>query len=269
MFQRAAYESSCHYGRVLAETFSETQERPGYVCCRRRCCDAVSAHVLGPAVPACLRNQQDNCSGAVSFLMRHCMGVWDAPQAGQLCWLTDTTPHESLPLHPPANDQNAKRVYRQFFRLVVGPVSTWWVVAVQWAVQGQYSGQYLGSCIGQYRGQYKSTCILWCTGYCNGLCVPFGHSRWCCAAGGIVKVFLPCCALHASMESSAGLVSNNTGKMWCWVGAPTNQTTSSNTFTVPLIPTSTHTGLHTVPQFPSTATQVRAAQHTQPPRCAA
>lgn len=38
--------------------------------------------------------------------------------AGELCWMTDRTPHESLPL--------ASDTLRQFFRLVVGPVGAWY-----------------------------------------------------------------------------------------------------------------------------------------------
>lgn len=37
--------------------------------------------------------------------------------AKELCWMTDVTPHESLPL--------SASTFRQFFRLVVGPVSVW------------------------------------------------------------------------------------------------------------------------------------------------
>lgn len=40
-------------------------------------------------------------------------------QAGELCWITDRTPHESLPLLEP--------VHRQFFRLVVGKIDTWYL----------------------------------------------------------------------------------------------------------------------------------------------
>ena len=39
-------------------------------------------------------------------------------KAGELCWFTDRTPHESLPL--PVEQP------RQFFRLVIGPISTWY-----------------------------------------------------------------------------------------------------------------------------------------------
>lgn len=38
--------------------------------------------------------------------------------AGQVAWITDRTPHESLPVD--------KRVYRQFFRVVVGKISAWY-----------------------------------------------------------------------------------------------------------------------------------------------
>ena len=38
-------------------------------------------------------------------------------QAGQLCWMTDRTPHEAWP--------QPKRGYRQFFRLVTSDISVW------------------------------------------------------------------------------------------------------------------------------------------------
>ena len=42
--------------------------------------------------------------------------------AGEVCWFTDRTPHESLPL--PIDDASVG--YRQFFRLVIGRVGTWY-----------------------------------------------------------------------------------------------------------------------------------------------
>ena len=39
---------------------------------------------------------------------------------GDLVWMTDRTPHESMPL------LESKHHHRQFFRLVVGPISTWY-----------------------------------------------------------------------------------------------------------------------------------------------
>jgi len=39
-------------------------------------------------------------------------------KAGQLWWLSDVSPHESLPVE--------QDTYRQFFRLVVGPVGGWY-----------------------------------------------------------------------------------------------------------------------------------------------
>jgi hypothetical protein len=39
-------------------------------------------------------------------------------QANRLYWITDQTPHESLPVE--------ERVYRQFFRLVTSDVSLWY-----------------------------------------------------------------------------------------------------------------------------------------------
>lgn len=40
------------------------------------------------------------------------------PQAGQIVWMTDTTPHQSLPMKISS--------YRQYFRLVIGEVSAWY-----------------------------------------------------------------------------------------------------------------------------------------------
>lgn len=48
-------------------------------------------------------------------------------QSGELVWLTDHTPHESLPLPPPYTTNNNSDNRRQFFRLVVGKVSAWFV----------------------------------------------------------------------------------------------------------------------------------------------
>ena len=39
-------------------------------------------------------------------------------EANELIWMTDTTPHESLPLEP--------GTYRQYFRLVTSDVSVWY-----------------------------------------------------------------------------------------------------------------------------------------------
>ena len=47
-------------------------------------------------------------------------------QAGEVCWMTDRTPHASLPLRAPDGDPAATHVFRQFFRLVAGPVSVWY-----------------------------------------------------------------------------------------------------------------------------------------------
>ena len=40
------------------------------------------------------------------------------PRAGEFYWMTDATPHESLPL--------PQGTHRQFFRLVTGKISGWW-----------------------------------------------------------------------------------------------------------------------------------------------
>lgn len=41
----------------------------------------------------------------------------------EICWMTDATPHESLPVVAPASDPTAEFVQRSFFRLVVGDIS--------------------------------------------------------------------------------------------------------------------------------------------------
>lgn len=58
--------------------------------------------------------------------MRHLLGKPRLLQANELCWFTDRTPHESLPVQPPPSNQSVQVVYRQFFRLVVGPISVWY-----------------------------------------------------------------------------------------------------------------------------------------------
>eukprot|EP01126_Amoeba_proteus_P013585 TRINITY_DN15802_c0_g1_i1.p1 TRINITY_DN15802_c0_g1~~TRINITY_DN15802_c0_g1_i1.p1 ORF type:complete len:362 (-),score=50.04 TRINITY_DN15802_c0_g1_i1:103-1137(-) len=49
--------------------------------------------------------------------LRSLLGNGKFVKKGQLWWMSDTSPHESLPL--------LEDTYRQFFRLVVGPVSLW------------------------------------------------------------------------------------------------------------------------------------------------
>lgn len=58
--------------------------------------------------------------------MRHLLGKPRMLKANEMCWFTDRTPHESLPIQAPENNPNATHVYRQFFRLVVGPISVWY-----------------------------------------------------------------------------------------------------------------------------------------------
>ena len=41
-------------------------------------------------------------------------------KAGELCWITDRTPHESLPLQ--------RDTHRQFFRLIVGRIEKWYTM---------------------------------------------------------------------------------------------------------------------------------------------
>lgn len=54
--------------------------------------------------------------------VEHLRGLMPEPgtdlEAGRLYWLTDRTPHESLPLQ--------KGAFRQFFRLVTSQVSLWY-----------------------------------------------------------------------------------------------------------------------------------------------
>lgn len=47
-------------------------------------------------------------------------------KSNEICWLTDVTPHESLPVVAPASDPTAEFVQRSFFRLVVGDISIWY-----------------------------------------------------------------------------------------------------------------------------------------------
>lgn len=60
--------------------------------------------------------------------MRPYLGEGVNLQANEMCWFSDRTPHESLPLQAPINDPNAKFVYRQFFRLVAGKISVWYAM---------------------------------------------------------------------------------------------------------------------------------------------
>ena len=50
--------------------------------------------------------------------LRHYLGEGTTLRAGEICWMTDTTPHESLPL--PAGTR------RQYFRLVTNHVNVWY-----------------------------------------------------------------------------------------------------------------------------------------------
>lgn len=58
--------------------------------------------------------------------MRESLGEGVSLKANQICWLTDCTPHESLPVQAPDDDPDAEFVQRSFFRLVVGPVGIWY-----------------------------------------------------------------------------------------------------------------------------------------------
>ncbi len=50
--------------------------------------------------------------------LRGRLGEGATLKAGELCWMTDATPHESLPL--------PKGTYRQYFRLVTSDVNVWY-----------------------------------------------------------------------------------------------------------------------------------------------
>jgi hypothetical protein len=63
--------------------------------------------------------------GGIEHMRGH-LGVPRVLEANQLCWFTDRTPHEALPLETPKHNPGAKFVYRQFFRLVAGPISVWY-----------------------------------------------------------------------------------------------------------------------------------------------
>jgi hypothetical protein len=58
--------------------------------------------------------------------MRKLLGEGRGLPASELCWITDRTPHESVPVIAPADKPDAVTVYRQFFRLVLGPISVWY-----------------------------------------------------------------------------------------------------------------------------------------------
>ena len=51
---------------------------------------------------------------------RECIQDGEFVKNGCIYWLTDKTPHESLP------NTNDKPIYRQFFRLVMGPIDVWY-----------------------------------------------------------------------------------------------------------------------------------------------
>lgn len=59
--------------------------------------------------------------GALPPCARSILGEGRRLKAGELCWITDRTPHEALPL-----DSHDPLVHRQFFRVVVGPVGVWY-----------------------------------------------------------------------------------------------------------------------------------------------
>jgi len=73
------------------------------------------------AVYPCLitRPEEVTESGGGSIeLLRPYVGAPVLLDANELCWFTDRTPHESLPL--------AASGVRQFFRLVMGPIGVWY-----------------------------------------------------------------------------------------------------------------------------------------------
>lgn len=58
--------------------------------------------------------------------LRDFIGKGQDLEAHRLQWITDRTPHESLPVTALHDDPEATQVYRQFFRLVVGKISVWY-----------------------------------------------------------------------------------------------------------------------------------------------
>ena len=54
--------------------------------------------------------------------LRHLLETGISLGANELCWFTDRTPHEALPIQA----LGMAPVYRQFFRLVVGPIGVWY-----------------------------------------------------------------------------------------------------------------------------------------------
>jgi hypothetical protein len=77
--------------------------------------------------PVLIENPEEitDAHGGIKHL-RNGLGEGQCLKAGELMWITDRTPHESLPLKAPKDDPDAKFVYRQFFRLVVGKISVWY-----------------------------------------------------------------------------------------------------------------------------------------------
>lgn len=68
--------------------------------------------------------RESSAALAVGCDLDHLRGVLDEvalavqPRANDIYWMTDATPHESLPLK--------EGTYRQYFRLVAGNVTAWW-----------------------------------------------------------------------------------------------------------------------------------------------
>jgi hypothetical protein len=65
---------------------------------------------------------EDGCGfadahGGIEHARARLGGPGYALGAGEVCWITDRTPHEAVPAE--------KSGMRQFFRLVVGPISVW------------------------------------------------------------------------------------------------------------------------------------------------
>lgn len=68
--------------------------------------------------------RQPSAALGVGCDLEHLRGILNSsvqpfvPKAGDLCWITDATPHESLPVEV--------GTYRQFFRVVTSEVGVWW-----------------------------------------------------------------------------------------------------------------------------------------------
>lgn len=86
--------------------------------------------------------------------MRHVLGPAEMKlKAGQLVWMTDKTPHESLPLK--------ENTTRQFFRLVTGEVSAWFADHCTPNPCGVVPGKNVRVVFGNKFDIYRSVAAVW------------------------------------------------------------------------------------------------------------